>query len=496
MGTVWFIGSGERSSAVGKRSKTMVFSSISFLFFFLPILIILYYLIPASMREGRNGLLLLFSLFFYGYGGPRFLALMLCSICVNYLCGRFAAEGYPPLVRRIAAISAVAAGIGLLGWFKYAGFFAEILNSMGAYLPIPEVTLPIGISFFTFQGLSYVIDVYRNEVQAQKNPLRLGLYIALFPQLVAGPIVRYTTVAEELGGRRESLDEFCSGTVRFLFGLGKKMLIANSMGELADTAFGLPVESLSTPVAWIGLVGYTLQIYFDFSAYSDMAIGLGHMFGFHFLENFNYPYIAQSIREFWQRWHISLSTWFRDYVYIPLGGSRGSKLLHIRNLLIVWFLTGLWHGAAWNFVIWGLWFFVLLAGERYLWGSLLEKLPPLARHSYTLLLVMLSWVFFRASSLSYAAGYLQALFGLSRGSGYGGQAVYLLKQYWPELMCAVVAAMPVKTALADMLSARSCRGAFRSLSRWGPRVLALGLLALSYVKLVTDAFNPFIYFRF
>ncbi|NLA85988.1 MAG: MBOAT family protein, partial [Clostridiales bacterium] len=340
----------------------MVFSSVGFLFFFLPSLLVVYYIVPRQFRELRNLVLLGFSLFFYAYGGPRFLILMLVSITINYICGLFVSDLHSNRTRRFFLSAAVVLGLGLLGWFKYSGFFAETLNALGTSLPIPHVILPIGISLFTFQSLSYVIDVYRGETPTMKNPLRIALYISLFPQLVAGPIVRYSTIADQIGNRNESLTGFSEGAMRFVFGLAKKMLLANTLGLIADKAFGLDGGALSSGTAWLGALAYTGQIYFDFSAYSDMALGLGRMFGFHFLENFNYPYIAKSITEFWRRWHISLTTWFRDYVYIPLGGNRCAKWKNIRNIVIVWFLTGFWHGAAWYFIFWGIWFCVLLLG--------------------------------------------------------------------------------------------------------------------------------------
>ena len=326
----------------------MVFSSASFLIFFLPCLLVLYFLVPRRCRYLRNLILLAFSLAFYACGGPKFLLLMLLSIVINYVGGLLAGPAHRAGTRRLGMTLAVVLGLALLGWFKYAGFFGEMLHALLPVVPVPQVTLPIGISFFTFQGLSYVIDVYRGDAAVQRDPLKLALYIAFFPQLVAGPIVRYTTVAEEIDERHESVSEFSAGAVRFLFGLGKKMLLANAVARIADAAFAAVMPSVL--FAWLGAVAYTFQIYFDFSAYSDMAIGLGRMFGFHFLENFNYPYVARSVTEFWRRWHISLSTWFRDYVYIPLGGNRCSRARNVWNLFVVWFLTGMWHGASWNFI--------------------------------------------------------------------------------------------------------------------------------------------------
>ena len=326
----------------------MVFSSVSFLVFFLPCLLVLYFMVPRRYRGARNFILLAFSLAFYACGGPKFLLLMLLSIVINYCCGLLAGPKHRPTVRKAGVTLAAVLGLGLLGWFKYAGFFGEMLHALMPFIPVPQVTLPIGISFFTFQGLSYVIDVFRDAAAVQRNPLKLALYISFFPQLVAGPIVRYTTVADEIDERHESVSEFSAGAVRFLFGLAKKMLLANAVAQIADAAFS--AVSPSVALAWLGAVAYTFQIYFDFSAYSDMAIGLGRMFGFHFLENFNYPYVSRSVTEFWRRWHISLSTWFRDYVYIPLGGNRCSRARNILNLFLVWALTGLWHGANWTFI--------------------------------------------------------------------------------------------------------------------------------------------------
>ncbi|MEG1578011.1 MAG: MBOAT family O-acyltransferase [Oscillospiraceae bacterium] len=440
-------------------------------------------------------MLLIFSLFFYAYGGPPFLLLMLISITMNYLFGLLVVSANPRRCKAFMILSVVF-NLGLLAWFKYAVFAAVNLNALGVLIPIPEITLPIGISFFTFQGMSYVLDVYRKDAPSQRNPLRVALYISLFPQLVAGPIVRYTTVENEIQNRKETLEEFSKGSIRFLFGLAKKMLLANALGQIADGAFGMPIPQLSTAVAWVGVIAYTGQIYFDFSAYSDMAIGLGHMFGFRFLENFNYPYIATSITDFWRRWHISLSSWFRDYVYIPLGGNRGGTCKHIRNLLIVWMLTGFWHGAAWTFLCWGLYYAVLLIGERYLWGKSLARLPAAFKHLYTMFFVVLGWGLFRSVDISYAIGLLGALFGLGQSGLGSGQAVFYLLQYRWELIIAVIAALPVKRVLENWLEAHQEHQLAQVALAWGPPVLALSLGALSVLTLVSSTFNPFIYFRF
>jgi len=472
----------------------MVFSSVSFLFFFLPSVLAVYYLIPARLRDARNTVLLVFSLFFYAFGGPRFLLLMLISITINYMCGLFAGPGRSLTIRKLAVAAATIMGIGLLGWFKYSGFLAETINMLKISIPIPKVTLPIGISFFTFQGLSYVIDVYRGHAKKQKNPLKVALYISLFPQLIAGPIVRYTTIENEIETRHENLEDFAGGAVRFVFGLAKKMLLANALGEIADNLFAGAPGLLSVTSAWVGVIAYTGQLYFDFSAYSDMALGLGRMFGFHFLENFNYPYISKSITEFWRRWHISLSTWFRDYLYYPLGGNRVSKAKHIRNIVVVWLLTGLWHGAAWNFVTWGAWVCVLLLCEKFIWGEALSKMPTFLRHVYALALIIITRVFFRSDTVAGAALYIGAMFG-SSGVLVDGQGVFYLVEYWPELVFAVIASIPIKNYVAGLLERKQSQLS-SVLYTWGPRVLALALLVLSYMKLVTGSYNPFIYFRF
>ena len=461
----------------------MVFSSYTFLFYFLPPLLILYYLIPRRSLGGRNLVLLAFSLFFYFAGGPRHLPLMLLSIAINYVGGLLCAKR-----RRWALVLTMAVNLGLLGWFKYAGFVGENLQALGLPLSVPEVVLPIGISFFTFQGMSYVIDVYRGDTPPAKNPLQVALYIALFPQLVAGPIVRYTTVAEELVSRRETFDDFAAGALRFSFGLAKKMLLANNLSLMADEAFS--TAPIGAAAAWLGAIAYTGQIYFDFSGYSDMAIGLGRMFGFHFEENFNYPYLSKSVTEFWRRWHMSLSGWFRDYVYIPLGGSRAGTAKQVRNILLVWTLTGLWHGAAWNFLLWGLYFGVLLLGEKFWWGKALERAPSPLRHLYAMVIVVLGWVLFRCEGLSAVGSYLGAMFGLS-GAGWG-QALYFLRQYGVFLAVGAVASLPVKDALRAALQRRKAERTIQ----WGSALAGLALLGISFLQLISSTANPFIYYRF
>lgn len=471
----------------------MVFSSLVFLLGFLPSLLLIYYVIPRRFRCLRNLVLLGYSLGFYWWGANKLVALMVLSIVINYVGGLLAGQNRKG-VARLGVLFASVAGLGLLAWFKYAGFLAQTINDLGFLIPIPQVTLPIGISFFTFQGLSYVIDVYRGDAPIQKNPLNVALYVALFPQLVAGPIVRYTTVMEDISTRQESLDEFAAGVTRFCFGLAKKMVLANAMGQIADGVFNQTAANLDPGLAWVGALAYTFQIYFDFSAYSDMAIGLGHMFGFRFLENFDYPYISISVTEFWRRWHISLSTWFRDYVYIPLGGNRCAKWKHMRNIFVVWLLTGLWHGAAWTFVLWGLWFCLLLLGEKFLWGKVLERAPVILRHVYTMLAVVISWVLFRSVDLAQAWAYLGAMFGQTTGLAQDGQAVYYLLEFWPEWILAILASMPWKHWLQHKLERGGTLA--KETLLWFPKATALCLLVVSYVELVTGSFNPFIYFQF
>ena len=474
----------------------MVFSSLAFLLYFFPCLLVCYFLIPRRFRMARNVVLTVFSLIFYAYGGAKYLPLLLCSVLINYIGGLLVSERYGRTMRNVAAFVTVAANLLLLGWFKYAGFFAQMVNDLGGAVPVPEIVLPIGISFYTFQGLSYVIDVRRGDAKVQKNPLNVALYVVLFPQLVAGPIVRYTTVEEEIMGRRESLDDFSDGLVRFCLGLGKKMLIANIMGGLADAVFAQNPTELSVALAWIGAVAYMMQIYFDFSAYSDMAIGLGRMFGFHFLENFNYPYIATSITEFWRRWHMSLSSWFRDYVYIPLGGNRCANWKHIRNIAVVWLLTGLWHGAAWNFVAWGAWFGILLLGEKYIWGLILHRLPRLVGWLYTFVAVIFSWVLFRSPSIQYAVAFIGTMLGIGGDGWWCIDAVFYLYQYGFYLIIAVIGAVPIKIALQNLLKAHEQSAICRFIQDWMPKVFALCVLILSFMKLATGSFNPFIYFQF
>ncbi|MBR2483413.1 MAG: MBOAT family protein [Oscillospiraceae bacterium] len=472
----------------------MTFSSVLFLHVFFAALLCCYFAPFVHKRDTKNTILLLFSLAFYACGGLAYFPLILLSIAINYLFGRLV-DGCGEVKKKKCLLAvAVALNLLLLFCFKYLGFLTENLNLLIPTLPVLEIVLPIGISFYTFQGLSYVVDVYRGEAKGEKNLVRVALYIALFPQLVAGPIVRYTTIADEISVREESWDEAYAGAVRFLLGFAKKILLANPLGQMADSAFSQSGDLLTTGLAWLGALAYTGQIYFDFSGYSDMAIGLGRLFGFHFLENFNYPYISKSVTEFWRRWHISLSTWFRDYVYIPLGGNRGNRAFQIRNLAIVWMLTGIWHGAEWTFILWGVYYALLLIGERYCWGKALEKCPALLRHGYAMVLVIFGWVIFRAPTLSAAWNYSAAMLGLGSAPFWCGQASYLLRQYWVELIFGVVFALPTLPKAKEWLLSRG-EGMSRAVGLASPALL-LVLFGLAYISLLSSGFNPFIYFQF
>ncbi len=466
----------------------MVFSSYSFIFVALVALLAVYYAVPRALRQGRNLVLLVFSLAFYGAGGLALLPIIIASILFNYTGAMLLV--YFPKRRKTFLTLTITADLLLLGCFKYAGFLARNLNALGLPIPIPDVVLPIGISFFTFQGMSYLIDTFRNPSILQRNPFKLALYISFFPQLIAGPIVRYVDIAAEIDADRETLEDFADGMVRFCFGMAKKVLLADIFGIIADSCFEPDSAVLSVAAAWVGAIAYTLQIYFDFSGYSDMAIGLGRAFGFHFVENFRYPYISRSITEFWKRWHISLSSWFRDYVYIPLGGSRVSLWKHVRNILVVWALTGLWHGAAWNFILWGTWYGLLLLGEKFLWPGLVKKAPAVGRWLVTMVIVVVGWVFFRAESLSLALSYLSGMLGLAGKPLICGQEYYFLVEYWPEWVCGILACLPWKEALEARLARNSL------VRIWCPKFAALALFALSYMRIITSSFHPFLYFNF
>ena len=480
----------------------MVFSSPIFLFVFLPLTLGLYYLLP---RKAKNGFLLAASLVFYAWGELFFVLVMLASISFNYVFGRLIGSATGAGHRKIALAAGIAANLGLLAYFKYANFIVENLGQAGLLDASGWTTvhLPLGISFFTFQAMSYLVDVYRGENQAQRSLVNVALYIALFPQLIAGPIVRYHDIASQIRDRVISLLLINSGIQRFIYGLAKKVLIANPLGLVADQVFAISGGDLSTGTAWLGLVCYTLQIYFDFSGYSDMAIGLGRMLGFRFLENFNYPYISRSIKEFWRRWHISLSSWFRDYLYIPLGGNKKGRLRTYQNLLIVFCLCGLWHGASWTFLVWGLFHGVFLILERTRFGAVLERLPHPARHAYTLLVVMAGWVFFRTENMGEAMQFFSALAGQSVASG----DAHALSQYLDvKVAFLVILGAVLATPLSAKINA-ALIGAARNgdLVFAGPKaaayslgnvVVLVSLFLLVLTAIASNAYNPFIYFRF
>lgn len=468
----------------------MVFSKPIFLFGFLPIVLILYYACP---RRLKNTVLLIMSLIFYAWGEPRFVFLMLFTIIVDYIAGRLIAQfsdGGTRHAARTVLILAMVINLGLLCYFKYANFIIENLNVLlkGRIEPL-NIALPIGISFYTFQTMSYVIDVYRKEIPVEKNILNFAAYVTLFPQLIAGPIVQYKTIADELSLRRETTELFAEGVWRFSVGLGKKVLLANQIGALWTEISGDP-GSLTAGKAWIGALAFTFQIYFDFSGYSDMAIGLGKMFGFHFLENFEHPYVSKSITEFWRRWHISLSTWFREYVYIPLGGNRKGKLRQYRNIAVVWLLTGFWHGASWNFLLWGAYFAVLLIVEKLFLYKWLQKAPAVLAHIYTMFFVCISWLIFYFTDLGEGLTCLKAMFGVGVSSFATPTVVYDLLRYLPLLAVCVLAATPLPKRIFDALKNRFVT------MRYAQVLLLAGAFLVITAYLVDSTFSPFLYYRF
>jgi len=467
----------------------MVFSSAIFLFGFLPLLLGLYFL---AKDKFRNYILLIFSLIFYGFGGPKLLVMMIAVVMVDYIAAMLLDKYTSSKIRKSIIILTVVLNIGTLFCFKYMGFTVSVINRLASLsIPVPNIVLPIGISFYTFQAMSYVIDVYRREAKANKNPFNVLLYVSMFPQLVAGPIVRYKTVAEEIQKRKVTLDEFTLGLERFIFGLAKKLVIANNTGKLADVIF--EAEVLATPLAWLGAIAYALQIYFDFSAYSDMAIGLGKMFGFNFEENFNYPYISKSVTEFWRRWHISLSTWFRDYVYIPLGGNRKGVKRQILNLFIVWSLTGIWHGAAMNFLLWGLYYFVFLILEKFVLKKVLDKLPKWVGHVYTLVVVLIGWVLFRAEGLRGCVNILKAMFVPFVTEITMQQMGIYLESYGIYLGLGILLSMPIFPRIREYINTKFSNNSFVYIMYY---LFVIGVFVLSVIFLSQATYNPFIYFRF
>lgn len=468
----------------------MVFSSLLFLFYFLPLTLILYYIAP---KKYRNAVLFFVSLVFYAWGEPIYILLMLFSTLVDYTHGilieRYRNKG---IIKKLILLSSVVINLGLLGFFKYGDFVIGNINLIfGTSIPLMNFALPIGISFYTFQTMSYTIDVYRGEIPIQRNIISFGTYVTLFPQLIAGPIVRYIDIAKEIDNRRESLKDFNIGTKRFIIGLGKKILLANNMGLIWSGIQNTKVESISVLTAWLGIVCFAFQIYFDFSGYSDMAIGLCKMFGFNIVENFNYPYISKSISEFWRRWHISLGTWFREYVYIPLGGNRGGRFKMLRNLFIVWFLTGLWHGASWNFVMWGVYYGLIISIEKLFLERYLKKAPSIIRHAYTIILVLIGWVLFSFDSLKSGLSYIKVMLGLGNNPLYNREIIYfMLTNGVLIIICTVLSTPFIKKSLETLK--RKLGRAYYPLST----AVYIILLFISTAYLVDSTYNPFLYFRF
>ena len=471
----------------------MVFSSLNFMYLFLPICLLLYFILHGI--KARNYLLLVMSLLFYAWGEPKWIILMIVTTLIDYGAGLLVDQYRGQKLAKWALAGSVVITLSFLAVFKYLGFFNQNLNQIfGAELPTQIFNLPIGISFYTFQAITYVVDVYRGKAQVQRSYANLLLYVALFPQLIAGPIVRYTDIAAQLENREMTLPGFSKGITRFVTGLGKKVLLANIAGQVATSLIGGDLSKASVLGAWLGIFAYTFQIYFDFSGYSDMAIGLGHMFGFTYVENFNYPYISKSITEFWRRWHISLSTFFRDYVYIPLGGNRRHQL---RNMFIIWALTGLWHGASWNFVLWGLYYFVFLAIEKLFLGKFLKKLPAVVGHAYALFIIVVGWVFFYFDDVSRLGQMLKLMFGFSGQAGVLPTDTVLLKNHLVFFLVAIIACIPVSKLVKALLIRFSRKGPVQeSLAGAAGILYDVALLFFSTAALVGASYNPFLYFRF
>lgn len=465
----------------------MYFSSLIFLFVYLPIVMAAYYLIPTKFR---NVFLLFVNLIFYGWGEPVFILIMFVSVAVNYIFGILIEKyrGNERLEKTFVLLSVVIS-LGLLGVFKYTNFINGLLRQIPLFSSLPKtnIPLPIGISFYTFQAMSYTIDVYRQDTKAQKSLVDFGMYVSFFPQLIAGPIVRYKDIARQLEYRKENTTQFASGVRRMVSGLAKKVLIANQMGLLWDTLRPMGAQN-GVLGAWVGIIAYSLQIYFDFSAYSDMAIGLGRMFGFEFMENFNYPYISKSITEFWRRWHISLSTWFRDYVYIPLGGNRCSKKRNIFNLFVVWALTGFWHGASINFILWGIYFFVLLILEKYIYGKYLKRMPKIFGHIYALFFIIAGWTLFYFEGFGEMGKYFSYMFGGAEGI-IGHDSASIIIGYMPLLIVSAAISTPVGRRIYSGMKQLRIGGVLETVS-------TAVLLIMCTAALVSQSYNPFLYFRF
>ena len=467
----------------------MLFSSVTFIFYFLPITFILYYMVP---NKAKNYILLLVSMIFYAWGGLLYFPLLIVSIMMNYIFG-LNIEKYKDNKQKskIVLICSIIFNILFLGVFKYSNFIVDNINIFfNTSFNIPTIELPIGISFYTFQAMSYVIDVYRKDGKVQKNIFYLALYISMFPQLVAGPIVRYETVDKQIEKRSYSFDKFNLGLERVVKGLFKKVIISNTIGELASIIYGLPYAEMTVATAWIGAIAYTFQIYFDFSGYSDMAIGLGKMLGFDFLENFNYPYISMSVSEFWRRWHISLGSWFKDYVYIPLGGSRNGSVKLYRNLAIVWLITGVWHGASWNFILWGVYFGVFIILERAFLQNILNKLPNVIQHIYLMIIVIFGWVLFSQEDIASTIEYIKVMLGLGNYKIINDYTVFYIKEYWIIICIAIVSSIPILQQIKNLdIKIRKIIDLTR------PIVIILSFTLVT-IYLLNSTFNPFIYFNF
>lgn len=468
----------------------MVFSSLVFIFIFLPIVLSIYYLVPYRLK---NLILFISSIFFYAWGEPIYIILMIFSIVINYLAALLIKNTIKDKSKRkFIFFTVLLLDISILLFFKYYGFLISNINwILGLNLEIRELPLPLGISFYTFQLISYIADVYTNKVKAQKNIIDFGAYISMFPQLVAGPIVQYSDIEKQLKEKEISIDKFGQGVERFIFGLGKKVLIANNLGAIWQQVKVIPIDSLTVLTGWIGIISFTLQIYYDFSGYSDMAIGLGKMLGFEFLENFNYPYMSKSITEFWRRWHISLGSWFKEYIYIPLGGNRRGNIIQFRNLMIVWFTTGLWHGASWNFIVWGLYFGLIIYSEKIFLKSILKNVPDIIAHIYTMILVAIGWIFFDLSSLNDAIQYIKVILGLNSNKLCDNFSLYLISTNLIILIIAIILSTDIiNKTIKDIKKRLRERDIFLFV------FIELIILIISTAYLIGESYNPFLYFRF
>lgn len=465
---------------------------MTFLFVFLPVTLALYYLVPPKMK---NLVMLIASFLFYAWGEPIYIILLLLSVLLNYFCGLdIAYKADEPVKAKRSLIFAVAVNLLILGFFKYYGFLLETVNALfPVEIPYKVLSLPIGISFYTFQAMSYLIDIYRREIKPQKNILYFALYIAMFPQLIAGPIVRYADIESQLAERKLTADRFGQGVTYFICGLAKKVILADMAGAVYEEAAAMPLGTVSVLTAWVGCIAFSFQIYFDFSGYSDMAVGLGKMFGFDFRRNFHYPYVSKSITEFWRRWHISLSSWFREYVYFPLGGNQYGAARHMFNLLLVWFLIGLWHGASWNFVLWGVYYGFILVLEKYVWGESMERLPGAVQHVYTYVIVLIGWVFFFSPTVADAMDYLGVMFGAGASALIDQQGLFLILTHWLLLLLCTVGSSPRGQTVICSITEIPRQRKWQSVAAC---VVYIGIFLISVAFLTTNTIQPFLYFRF